>query len=121
MPITMTVVSISDPGPQLRIIANLVFSGSYPTGGDTCDLTQLIGQSHLTRMAVFNNLPVDADEGMGGGFDAEFLIGSALNNGKLKIFTSGGTELGAGAYSSGAPLLVASLNNNVEFTFDKLL
>jgi len=121
MPITLTVVSITDPPGQLRVACNLAFTGSYPTGGDTLDLTQILGASHLSKVAVFNALPVDTDVALGGGYDGEFLAGSALNNGKLKLFTSGGTELGAGAYSSGAALLAASLNNTAEFVFDKLL
>jgi hypothetical protein len=121
MSIAMTVISITDPPGQLRVAVNLAFTGSYPTGGDTLDLTTIIGLGHLSKVAVFNNLPVDVDVALGGGYDGEFLPGSALNNGKLKLFSSGGTELGAGAYSSGAALLSASLNNTIEFVFDKLL
>ena len=121
MPIALTVLTITDPPGQLRVACNLVFTGSYPTGGDTLDLTTIIGAGHLSKVAVFNALPVDVDVALGGGFDGEFLAGSALNNGKLKLFSSGGTEVSAGTYAANAALLAASLNNTVEFVFDKLL
>ncbi len=120
MPITATVITITDPPGQLRVAVNLAFAGSYVTGGDTLDLTTIIGQGHLSKVAVFNNAPVDVDVALGGGFDGEFLPGTTLANGKLKLFSSGGTEVSAGAYTSNAALLAASLNNTIEFVFDKL-
>jgi len=117
----MTVTGVNAIGNQLRVLTNLVFTGSYPTGGDTIDLTTLIGQGHGSGVAVFNNMPLQATPSLGGGIDAEFIPGSALNNGKLKLFTAGGTELGAGTYAANAALLAASLNNYIEWFFDKLL
>jgi len=117
----MTVTGISDPPGQLIVIVSLAFSGNYPTGGDALDLTTLIGQSHLSRVAVFNNLPIQSDPALGGGFDMEVLPGATLSTFKAKLFTSGGTELGAGTYAANAALLLASTNNTITFTFDKLL
>jgi len=121
MPITLTVTGVNPVGNQLRVLTNLVFTGSYPTGGDTIDLTTIIGQGHGIGIAVFNNLPLQADPSMGAGFGAEFIPGAALNNGKLKLFTTAGTELAAGTYAANAALLAASLNNSIEWVFDKLL
>lgn len=121
MPITMTLVGGTQTGGQLRPIVNLAFSGNYPTGGDTIDLTTIIGLADDAFIAVFSALPIAADPTLGGGFDMEFIPGSALNNCKGKIFTSGGTELAAGAYAANAALLAASLNSQIEFVFDKFL
>src|SRR5882724_8265216 len=121
MPIALAVTAVNAVGNQLRVGVALTFSGSYPTGGDTIDLTTIIGQAHGVGIAVFNALPINNDVALGGGIDGEFLPGSALNNGKLKLFTTGGTELAAGTYAANAALLLASLNNQIEFVFDKLL
>ena len=119
MPITLAVKTIGQPsGGQQRITVGLTFSGSYPTGGDTLDLTTILGVSYLSRVAVFNNLPVTSDPALGGGFTGEFLPGATLNNGKLKLYTTAGTELAAGTYAANAALLLASLNNFIEFIFD---
>lgn len=121
MPIAMNVTTADAVGSQLRVTVALTFSGSYPTGGDTVDLTTIEGQGHLSRIAAFSALPVAADPALGGGFTGEFIPGAALNNGKLKIFTTAGTELAAGTYAANAALLLASLNSTLEFIFDKLL
>lgn len=121
MPITMNVITITDPPGQLRVAVALTFSGSYPAGGDILDLTTIIGQSHLSKVAAFNAPPIDSDPALGGGFDMEVLPGATLATFKGKIFSSGGTELAAGTYLANAPLMLASLNNTIEFIFDKLL
>lgn len=121
MPITMTVVGVTQTGNQLRVVCALAFTGSYPTGGDTIDLTTLIGQGHGVGIAVFSSPPIAEDAALGGGYDMEFIPGSALNNWKGKIFGTGGTEISAGTYASVAALLSASLNSQAEFIFDKLL
>ena len=76
-------------------IGTLTFSGSYPTGGDTLDFTAIADKLQSTQIVqVF----VDSQNG-----NASYYVpiqGSALNNWKLKVFTGGGTELGAGAYTS---------------------
>jgi hypothetical protein len=121
MPIAMTVIAVNTAGNQTRVMASLAFTGSYPTGGDTLDLTTLIGQSHGDYVVAFNSLPVTADPTIAGGLDMEVIPGATLSTFKGKLFTSGGTELGAGTYVAGAALLAASLNSTIEWIFDKLL
>lgn len=121
MPIAMTVIAVNTAGNQTRVITSLVFSGSYPTGGDTLDLTSIVGQSHGVYVAAFNAAPITADPTLSGGYDMEVIPGASLSTFKGKVYTSGGTELGAGSYASGAALLTTSLNSTIEWVFDKLL
>jgi len=121
MPITLAVSGIGHGNNQFRIGVTLTFTGNYPTGGDTVDLTTILGASDDVGVAVFSALPVYVDPALGGGYGAEFIPGSALNNCKLKVFSAPGTELAAGSYAANAALLAASLNNSLDMVFDKLL
>lgn len=120
MPITLTPIGGNAVGNQNRPICSMAFSGSYPTGGDTVDLTQIIGASHGMFTFVANNPPSNGDPALSSGFVGEFIPGSQLNNGKLKIFSASGAEIAAGAYSSSAAGLTTDLNSQIEFVLDKL-
>jgi hypothetical protein len=92
----------------------LLFSGSYSTGGDTLDLTPLVqaatplaGIGNLLNVVVESNGP-SGSQGFGGGYYF-FSKGTTLANGKLLIFASGGSQLGAGAYPSAVTTDVVSL------------
>lgn len=104
------------PERFMRVYLKVLFSGNYPAGGDTLDLTNAGGTPAApnTIPAAVNGGVVDVDiieRGVVGGFVAGggfcALIAPNANaplkfadlaNLKLKLFTSGNTELGAGAY-----------------------
>src|SRR6266852_5051376 len=74
-------------------VATLTFSGSYVTGGDTLDFTQVADKLPSdTIVQVF----AESQNGNNGYYIP--VQGSALNNWKLKAFVGGGTEIAAGAY-----------------------
>lgn len=111
---------------QTRIQVQITPSGNYPAGGDTVDLTPLIGQA-AGGVPVFaaNNAPLNGDVsfsgagGAGAEFIGSFIPGAQLNNGKLKILvTTSGNELGAGAYPA---TLLNDANIQAEFIFNKNL
>jgi hypothetical protein len=74
-------------------LATLTFSGNYPTGGDTLDFTPVASLLPTTTV-----LQAFAESQNGGAGYYVAVIGSALNNWKLKCFTGGGVEITAGAY-----------------------
>jgi hypothetical protein len=74
-------------------IATLTFTGSYVTGGDTLDFTQVADKLPSTQII---QAFAESQNGNAGYYVA--VAGSAMNNWKLKCFTGGGTEVGAGAY-----------------------
>lgn len=105
------------PERFLRVYTKLVFSGNYPAGGDTLDLTNAGGTptSPNTVPAAVAGGVVDLDViarssaagGLAAGGGLYVVIApnanaplkfSDLATLKMKIFTSGNTELGAGAY-----------------------
>ena len=93
-------------------IATLTFSGSYPTGGDTLDFTQVADKIASDQIVqVF----AESQNGNSGYYIA--VQGSALNNWKLKAFNGGGTEITAGAY----PASVTSDIVQLSITARKLL
>lgn len=89
----------------------LVFSGSYVAGGDTVDLTPFQGflPSGALPIAAFveGNGPSTSQQG-GGGYYV-WIAGAALTNNKVKIFSSGGAELAAGAYPAAVTTDVVTL------------
>ena len=86
-------------------IATLTFSGSYPTGGDTVDFTQVTDKIPSTQII---QAFAESQNGNSGYYVA--ISGSALNNWKLKAFTGGGTELTAGAYPASVTTDVVQLS-----------
>lgn len=84
MPITISLAPNnvdSSASNFVYAIATLTFSGSYPTGGDTLDFTQ-----------VTDKIP------------------STQNNWKLKAFSGGGTEITAGAYPASVTTDIVQLS-----------
>ena len=75
-------------------IGTLTFTGSYTAGGDTLDLTPVSDKLSSSQI-----VQIVADSVNGNGIYYVAIVGSALNNHKLKIFSAGGTELIAGAYT----------------------
>ena len=101
MALTFTLVDTWDDGQRIHVAGTAAASGSYSTGGDTLDLSQF-------PIIATTQAPIQGTVWMDGisGFDYVFVPGSAMSNGKVKIFqqgTSAGAfpELAAGAYPSG--------------------
>lgn len=86
-------------------VATLTFSGSYPSGGDTLDFTQVADKLPSDQIIqVF----AESQNGNGGYYIA--VQGSAMNNWKLKAFASGGTEVTAGAYPASVTTDIVQLS-----------
>ena len=96
MPITITLLPSNVDGSGSNFfyaIGTLAFSGSYSTGGDTLDFTQVADK--LCSSQIIQAF-AESQNGNAGYYVA--VAGSALNNWKLKAFSGGGTEITAGAY-----------------------
>ena len=98
MALTFTLVDTWDDGKRVHVTGTIAASGNYTTGGDTLDLSQapLIAP---TRAPIQGSAWIDSLAG----YDYVFTPGSAMNNGKVKIFAQGAAagafpELAAGAY-----------------------
>ncbi len=115
MPITITLLPNNEDGSGSNLfyaIGTLTFSGSYATGGDTLDFTQVADKLPSTQII---QAFVDSQNGNAGYYVP--VSGSSLNNWKLKAFTGGGTEITAGAY----PASVTSDVVQITITARKLL
>src|SRR5262249_58953943 len=90
MPITISLAPNnvdSSASNFIYAIATLTFTGSYPTGGDTVDFTQVADKIASDQIVqVF----AESQNGNSGYYVA--VQGSAMNNWKLKAFSGGGTE-----------------------------
>ncbi len=107
MPITISLQPInvdSSASNFVYAIATLSFSGSYVTGGDTLDFTQVADKLPSTQIV---QAFAESQNGNAGYYVA--VSGSALNNWKLKCFNGGGTEITAGAYPSSVTTDVVQL------------
>lgn len=103
-------------GRKLRTVMKLKFTNNYATGGDTLDLTNgggtVLAPTCIPAAESRGAESVEAlargpagSQSAGGGYYAVVapngdtpLTQADLANLKLKIFSSGGAELGAGAY-----------------------
>lgn len=93
-------------------IATLTFAGSYPTGGDTLDFTQVADKLPSDQIV---QAFAESQNGNSGYYVA--VQGTAMNNWKLKAFAGGGTEITAGAY----PASITSDIVQLSITARKLL
>lgn len=98
MPYLFTPVPEINPGPQsfgslLCMVGTLTFSGSYATGGDTAATGAPTLEELLKRIGRGRVMFVDLSRGLEGEWDATAK--------KLKLYTTGATEMGAGAYAAG--------------------
>ena len=108
MPITIALSPLnvdSSASNFVYAIASLTFSGSYPTGGDTLDFTQVADK--LPSREVVQAF-AESQNGNGGYYIP--VQGTALNNWKLKAFAGGGTEITAGAYPASVTTDVVQLS-----------
>jgi hypothetical protein len=108
MPITISLSPLnvdSSASNFVYAIATLTFSGSYATGGDTLDFTQVTDKLPSTQVIqVF----AESQNGNSGYYIP--VQGTALNNWKLKAFAGGGTEITAGAYPASVTTDVVQLS-----------
>ena len=117
MALTFSLVDTWDDGQRIHVAGTVAASGNYSTGGDTLDLSQF-------PVIASTQAPVQGAAWMDGlsGYDFVFYPGSAMNNGKVKIFQQGSgagafPELAAGAY----PSAIASDTITFYGIFKKLL
>ena len=102
MPIASSLVSMDPTRRFVRRTLNLVFSGAYPTGGDTLDLTATTNPNGLEGAKAFAlNPTVYGVRNLPDGYTAEIIAGAALNSWKVKWYTASNTELAAGVYPAG--------------------
>jgi len=101
MALSFTLVDTWDDGKRIHVAGTVAASGNYSTGGDTLDLSQF-------PAVAATQSPIQGAAWMDGlsGYDYVFAPGSAMNNGKVKIFQQGASagafpELAAGAYPGG--------------------
>jgi len=117
MALTFSLVDTWDDGKRVHVSGTAAASGSYSTGGDTLDLSQF-------PIVAATQPPIQGAAWMDGvsGYDYVFIPGSAMNNGKVKIFQQGASagafpELAAGAY----PSAISSDTITLYAIFKKLL
>jgi len=98
MALTFTLVDTWDDGQRVHVAGTIAASGSYVSGGDTLDLSKY-------PVIASAGAPIQGTAWIDGlaGYDYVFYPGSAMNNGKVKIFQQGASagafpELAAGAY-----------------------
>jgi len=115
MPLALTVLDIDNSGKSLYVTAALVASGTYPTGGDTVDLTTIIGKAVLARVFQAGKSPLYGYGAGTSGHSYGFIPGTTLANGKMKISTAAGTELPNAAYPAA---ITGDANIIATFAFD---
>jgi hypothetical protein len=98
MALAFTLVDTWDDGNRIHVTGTVAASGSYATGGDSLDLSQYPNIA-ATRAPIQGTAWMDGSAG----YDYVFSPGSAMNNGKVKIFQQGASagsfpELASGAY-----------------------
>jgi len=106
MSLQVKITSVQAVGQQLRVAFNLIPSGNYTTavGGDTLDFTTAVPDPAFVGMlAAIESfgpaLSLDVWDAGGNLANGIFpVIGTALNNNKVKFTSAFNTELGSGAY-----------------------
>lgn len=100
MAIAATVLRIDNKQKRLERVLQLTLSGNYTTGGDTLDLTKVVGGTLGSMEAVqfHRNPDIYGVKHMPQGYFAELIPGSGLNNWLFKIYTANVTELAQAAY-----------------------
>jgi hypothetical protein len=107
--VTIPAQNIDATGVLVWALGTLAFSGSYTTGGDTLDLSQ-------QPLVPSTQVPIQATIQGQSGYNYVFIPGSALNTNKVKIYSSGQTELASGAY----PAAITSDSVAIQAAFKRL-
>ncbi len=108
MPITISLTPLnvdSSASNFVYAIAALTFSGTYPTGGDTLDFTQVADKLPSSQIV---QAFAESQNGNSGYYIP--VQGTAMNNWKLKAFAGGGTEITAGAYPASVTTDIVQLS-----------
>lgn len=100
MALAFLLIDTWDDGQRIHVTGTVTASANYSTGGDTLDLSQF-------PLIASTQPPIQGTSWMDGlsGYDYVFYPGSAMNNGRVKIFQQGSgagafAELASGAYPS---------------------
>jgi hypothetical protein len=99
MPISISIPpqNVDASGRNLvTAVGTLTFTGSYTSSGDTLDLTTVADKLSSSQI-----VQIVANSLNGNAMYYVIVLGSALNNHKLKVFSAGDTEISAGAYPAG--------------------
>jgi DNA-binding beta-propeller fold protein YncE len=112
MPLAITINDIDASSDNIYVFGSLTASGSYSTGGDTLDFTTVASQ------VAASQTPVQVWIGGTTGDSYSWIMGSELNNQKVKINTTSNTELSSGAYPS---RITGDANVQFEAVFNKLI
>jgi hypothetical protein len=90
---------VLDDGQSIRVICNVVVSGSYSTGGE--DLSTILADARVKAGTLGKTrfFAAYAQSSNGANVSIPLIVGTTPI--KMKFFSSVGTELGAGAYAAG--------------------
>lgn len=112
MAVKLTLTDVDNSSEVIYAYGTLAFSGTYPTGGDTVDLTTLANQVGSAGQTVATSMTTPATGAVNIQFTSQagsdiiytYQQGTAANNGKLRGFAAtGGVEFtGGSAYPAGA-------------------
>lgn len=100
MALALTIKKVAKYLRDKELILAAVASGNYVPGGDTVNLTNILNPNFVEGANVgFPGVIEDFSvEQMPAGYGGELIPGATLATWKLKITTTAGTELAAGAY-----------------------
>lgn len=101
MAVALNVNNAPRLGGDVLLLVLCTLSGNYPAAaaGETIDLTTVTNTLGKDIEGFFENPSAGGIFNASlGGYDAALIPGTTLSNWKLHIWTSGGTELAAGAY-----------------------
>ena len=121
MVVTLTLTDI-DPGTtQIYTFGTVTLSGTYPTGGDTVNWTQLVGQIAARGETVESSMadpsfgPLQASFTVQGGTPNQYQMqqGTSPSNWKMRGYTTGS----AGAeFTGGAAYPASATSDTITFS-----
>jgi hypothetical protein len=93
--VTPNSLGVDATGQKEYVLGQLVFSGTYPAGGEPFDASQFFQDKSAPKVAIAMSFAG------ANGYSYGFVPGATISTAKIKISTSSATELGAGAYPAG--------------------
>ena len=105
MALAISITDIDSGGNVLCIFGTVTASGSYSTGGDTLDFTQVADKLPSSQIV---QAFAESQNGNSGYYVP--VQGSGMNNWKLKALAGGGTEITAGAYPASVTTDIVQLS-----------
>ena len=117
MAVTLTLTDIDPGSTQIYVFGTVQVSGTYPTGGDTVNWTQLVGQISARGETVESSMndpaygPVQASFTVQGGTPNQYQMqqGASASNWKMRGYTTGST----GAEFTGNAAYPASATSDI--------